>query len=630
MKKKKIIFHSDYPANKTGFGRNLKSLMTYLYKTGKYELVNYTPSMIWKSPEYKRFPWKTYGAIPDNSVEQQAIQSSPDEAYKRQVYYGAYKIDELIKVEKPDVYIGTNDIWGLDYCVSRKWWNKIHSIFHVTLDSTPLLPSALSVADKVKNYYMWSDFATKEMHRLGHKHVNTIYGAIDDICFKNLGQKKKQDLRLKYNLDKDAFIIGFVFRNQIRKEVFALLGGFKQFLAQNPEANAYLLLHTHWSEPAGWDIPRLIEEYKIPKEKILTTYVCKNCGEIEIKPFSGQDKDCRFCNSEKSQITCNIEIGATEEQLNEVYNLMDCYTQVFNAGGLEIPIIEAMYTELPVAVTNYACGETYCNQDFVYPLEFAWTKQIGTQFNRASTYEFSICKFLNKIYRMSKDKRQDIGAQARKWALSNFSISSVGKKWEEIIDNLPEINWDFNFEEEKKDPESLVSQNSDNFLWIKELYRKILKMEEPDDSDGIKYWLQVLKKGGSRQQVLDYFRNVAKQENEKNKKIYIEDFFDKETKGKRVLFVAKESGGDIYYIKSLFASAKELYPNHFIYFATDPKFAEIVESDPHVYKTIPWQQIYENEMEMRKYVEALFIPAIFTQRHLHYLTRSKFNLRIEK
>ena len=70
----------------------------------------------------------------------------------------------------------------------------------------------------------------------------------------------------------------------------------------NPEIkNTYLLLHTHWGE--GWNIHKLAQEFSVNASEILTTYVCKNCGNYEVKNFNGQDLDCKFCGSSKSQTT---------------------------------------------------------------------------------------------------------------------------------------------------------------------------------------------------------------------------------------------------------------------------------------------------------------------------------------
>ena len=81
-----------------------------------------------------------------------------------------------------------------------------------------------------------------------------------------------------------AFLIGFVFRNQLRKSAPNLLDGYDYFCKQSGASNAYLLLHTYWKE--GWDIPRLIKEKNIDPSRILTTYLCQKCQNYEIKPYS--------------------------------------------------------------------------------------------------------------------------------------------------------------------------------------------------------------------------------------------------------------------------------------------------------------------------------------------------------
>ena len=95
---------------------------------------------------------------------------------------------------------------------------------------------------------------------MGHKHVRTIHGSLETDNFYKIEQEPRSKLREFFKTDKN-FIIGFVFRNQLRKSVPNLLDGFKLFKSKNPDSKAKLLLHTHWSE--GWDIPKLIKEKNI-------------------------------------------------------------------------------------------------------------------------------------------------------------------------------------------------------------------------------------------------------------------------------------------------------------------------------------------------------------------------------
>ena len=41
QRKKKVVLHSNSCLANTGFGRHMKFLLSYLFKTGKYELIEY-------------------------------------------------------------------------------------------------------------------------------------------------------------------------------------------------------------------------------------------------------------------------------------------------------------------------------------------------------------------------------------------------------------------------------------------------------------------------------------------------------------------------------------------------------------------------------------------------------------
>ena len=207
-RKKKLLFQSDFSLVKTGFGRNSKSLLSYLYSTGKYEIIHYCVGMNEATPDLKRTPWKSIGTLPASPEKQQEINRDPQ--ISKNAHYGAYYLDEVIKREKPDVYIAVQDIWGVDFAIGKHWFNKISSAIWTTLDSLPLLPSALQAAPKIKNYWIWSDFATKEMHRLGHSHVKTVHGIIDTQYFSRLSDNHRDTLRQNNNINKNSYVIGFV------------------------------------------------------------------------------------------------------------------------------------------------------------------------------------------------------------------------------------------------------------------------------------------------------------------------------------------------------------------------------------------------------------------------------------
>jgi glycosyltransferase involved in cell wall biosynthesis len=581
------------------------------------------------NPELLKTPWKSLGSLPNNPAEIEQLNRDPNQA--RLASYGAYLIDKVIDEEKPDVYVAAQDIWGVDYSINKPWFNKIKSAIWTTLDSLPILPSAVAVAPKLKNYWIWSDFATKALHEMNYKHVETMHGPLDVDNFYRLSDNQRLDLRKKFNIPLNAFIVGFVFRNQLRKSVPNLLEGYALWKARNPEVkNTLLLLHTHWSE--GWNIYKLADEYKIPKNEIITTYICRNCGHYEVKHFNGQDINCNSCGAQKSQITTNVGVGVTEYQLNEVYNLMDVYCHPFTSGGQEIPIQEAKLTELITLVTNYSCGEEMCLEEaHSLPLEWSEYREHGTEFRKASTTPSSIAKQLHKVWKMPIQKRKEIGEKARQWTIDNYSSNVIGKRFEDFIDSADLVDYTkFSIQPEEQDPLFKVPNIEDNSTWLKCLYANILKRPDIDENDdGHKYWMQELSKGVKRQDIENYFRQVAWQENQKNKKLNFEDLLDKDDKGRRILYVIPQEEVDIFLSTSIFSSIKRNYPNYNLYVATKQEFFEILDGNPNVHKVIPFVPQMENwtwtegNKDNNGFFEIAFTPYFNSQRMINYIHNGK-------
>ena len=627
MKKKKILYQSDFALAKTGFAKIAKNLLTYLYNTGKYEVVEYCCGLQYSNPELKKTPWKSIGTLPDNPQEIQELNKDPNNA--RSASYGGYLLDRVINEEKPDVYIAAQDIWGIDFAIEKKWFDKIGSVLWTTLDSLPILPTAVQKAPRIKNYWIWSDFATKELHRLGHSHVKTVRGPLDTSDFFRLDDSKRKELRKKFNIEEDAFIIGFVFRNQLRKSVPNLLEGYALWKKENPQAKSYLLLHTHWGE--GWNIHKLADEYGIDKREILTTYICKNCLQYEIKPFYGHDLNCRFCGSEKSQITSNVSIGVDESQLNEIYNLMDVYCHPFTSGGQEIPIQEAKLAELVTLVTNYSCGEDMCvDGAATLPLEWFEYREHGTEFKKASTDPKSIAQNLNKVFKMSPEEKIKLGKQAREWTIENYSIQNIGKIFESFIDNSPEANFDSIENEELRDPFCQIPVIEDNSQWLIFMYHNILKMKNVDQNDsGHQYWMQELEKGMKRQDIENYFRQVATKENQQMKKVDFQDILEKDDEGKRMIYVIPESAEDVFLSTSFFKNIKKQYPDYKLYVATKEEYFSILKGNKYIDKIIQYfpqmDQLFwlEGIGEHKGFFEIAFLPYLGTQRLIDYTHNGK-------
>lgn len=591
--KKKIVFHSNHSKAFTGFGKNCKNVLSYLQKTGKYEIVEFCNGLPWSHPDLKKLPWKAFGSLPDD----QSIldKASKDPQLGRSAGYGSLMVDKIIEQEKPDLYIGAEDIWAFNSYTEKDWWNKTNCMIWTTLDSLPILPDAINKAKKIKNYFVWASFAEKALNDAGHTHVKTLHGSIDCSNFYRLTNDQRFRLRNFHGINQSDFIIGFVFRNQLRKTVPNLLEGFKMFLNQEPSSNAKLLLHTHWSE--GWDIPRFLQEKGIDPKLVLTTYFCHSCSSYEIKSFAGQDQTCRFCN-QKTSNTTNTKHGVNESQLNEVYNLMDLYCHPFSSGGQEIPIQEAKLTELITLVTNYSCGTDSCSPESGgIPLDWSEYREPGTQFIKASTSSFSISKNIKKVFNMKREKIAEIGKKSRKYVLENYDSSVIGKKLENIIDSLPEVNYDFNLKFKARNPDYNPPNIDSDSKWIIDLYKNILIRDVNEMDSGHQHWMQRLKSDMNRSSVLEYFQSVARKENQENIKIDFSEVFEKNGR-KKCLMVSASDLNILFAATSLLDSFHDIYPDTDLYFACHPQFMYLLFSNPNIKKVLAYQENMENELAM--------------------------------
>lgn len=600
-KRKKILYHSDFSLLKTGFGKAARLVLTHLYNTDKYDIVHFCCGLAPDHPEFERLPWKSIGALPNTGIDQR------DPKVTQMAGYGAFSIDAVMRKERPDVYIGVQDIWGCDFAISKPWFEPENMAIWTTLDSLPILPSAVEAASKTKHFWCWSDFATEGLHKLGHGHVKTLRGPLDTKNFYKLDEEINLRNRNLFGIAKDAFVVGFVFRNQLRKSVPNLLEGYKLFLDQNPEAKekgSKLILHTNFSE--GWGIHKLADEFGVDKEDILTTYVCSSCSSFGVHPFKGQGLNCPHCKSEKTYTTTGIQQGVTEAQLNQVYNLMDVYCHPFTSGGQEIPIQEAKLTELVTLVTNYSCGEDNCTEDSgSLPLDWSEYREHNTEFIKASTSPKSIAAQLKKVYGMPEKERAEKGRQSKKWAEENFAADVIGKSLESFVDLAPDLDTKIYDAKSRRNPEAKIDESLPNEGWIISLYKEILDTKVNRDDDGFKYWMQEIDKGSDKKGIEDYFRNTARKENSSDggcsgESYDMSEMIDPEhVDSKKACFVIPESIGDVYMCTSLFKSIKEQYPDYKLYVATLKQYQDIVRGNPYVDKVID----YKAEMDNIHYLE---------------------------
>ena len=654
-RKKRIGFVTNAAMSiKTGFARNCSALLSFLYKTDKYEIFHLVQAFHEKDPRLKMQPWHSQGVFNDQIVNTEQFQK--DGNFQRIVSYGNLAVKDWVIKNELDCVVHVEDIWSsnIDAYLKQDWFSFLKNNFvqHTTLDSLPILPDAFTWAEKCDNFWCWSDFAERAMKKADpekYSKVETVYGTLNCDHFKPISKEEKKELRKRFNIAEDDVLICFLSRNQLRKLFHSNMEGLAKYKKQFPEGKKIkLLFHTCWTEGAGWPLERIRNELGLEKEDVLATYFCPKCKNWAILPFLGEPLKCPYCNDEKSFVTAGITSTITEQELSKIYGICDAMCHLMTSGGLEYAMVEGLLCGLPLATVNYSCGETFAEQPFVESIDYSLTREVGTAFLKAVPNPNSVAKYFKKISdSVNTDKYRDVSRAGRNWALNNFHVDVIGKKFEKFFDNAEFLDWS-NYHEFKKDydvknPQAEIPQTDSDLEFVKLLYKNILKMDVEDNDEGLLSWYNNFKslpqnapdaeRNKIRNQIEQSFRKIALEHNNQNNQVDFKTFVDLERPNKRLLFVMAESGGDIFLSTSLLKDLKNKYGQDTdVYFMTQiEKFGDILSGNPYIHKVIPWFEPMANEMVAigagQEKKDALFnyciCPAGPTQKYLNYLSHEK-------
>ncbi len=413
-------------------------------------------------------PWRVYPVAPkkDNQREIDEYNSNPINAF------GAAKFNEILIDYKPTHVIDIRDSWHLEY----QFRSPLRKYFsHVIMPAIDAIPQhkvwidMYASADKLISYTDWGIDVLKEA---GLK--NTHYSA--SPCagreYRQFSIDEKNLLKKKLGLG-NIKIIGTVMRNQRRKLFPNLFKDFSEFIKQSGRDDIYLLCHT--SNPDTWELDELLLEYKI-QHKVLFSYACKNCTNVDISFYRGIHSNCTNCNVMSSSFS-STQQGISNENLNNIYNMMDLYVQYSVCEGYGIPLAEAVSCGVPIMAVDYSAMSEIVNNAQGIPIK------VDTLYKEAESGRLMalpdsndfIAK-LNSFFALSDSEREDIG-DFSKMLYGLRSYDKTAEVWLEALKSTsPKRQW--NAEEISYGQPSSVPMNASSSDFARFLISQIL--QEPE------------------------------------------------------------------------------------------------------------------------------------------------------
>ena len=230
--------------------------------------------------------------------------------------YGVDVIPKYLDKYERDVYITLFDPWIFPDRMSglgRPW------IPYTPVDAIPvswLQKNKLQYAYEIVCY---SEFGRRELEKAGLHAVNIPHG-VDTKVYRPLSKKRKAELRKKFGIGENTFVIGSVGANLWdRKDFPRMIRIFAEFNKKVPDSQLYIHAKPDGESGRRYNLAELAKLYGV-------------LGKVKF-PRSGAPK-------------------LTDEQMCNMYNTFDVYFATSRAEACGMPILEAQACGTPAIVPD--------------------------------------------------------------------------------------------------------------------------------------------------------------------------------------------------------------------------------------------------------------------------------------
>ena len=441
MNKLRILMCSEASFISSGFGTYTKEILSRLHKTNKYTIAEFASYGMVNDARDKSIDWTYYANAvnPDDSRHAEYNSRADNQ-------FGRWRFEKVLLDFKPDVVIDIRDYWMSAYQKDSPLRKFFHWILMPTVDSEPQQEDWIDTYLSADAIFTYSDWGADVLRRQSSNNINYIDTTSPGVDLSVFNIKDKKHTRSIFNLPEDYIIIGSVMRNQKRKLIPELFASFRKLLdkieTSQPDLGKKLFLYLHTSFPdQGWDIPEILKDNRI-SNKVLFSYICKNCGNVHCDVFSGPVKTCPKC-AEKLAVFPSVSQGVSSEKLSEIYNLFDMYVQYSICEGFGMPQVEAGACGIPIMTVEYSAMCDVIKKLNAYPIKIkARFKEMETKAIRVYPDNDSliehILSFINTPKKFQDKKRKEI----RELTEKHYDWDKISNKWEKYLDSMSfRSNW---------------------------------------------------------------------------------------------------------------------------------------------------------------------------------------------
>jgi glycosyltransferase involved in cell wall biosynthesis len=238
--------------------------------------------------------------------------------------FGTGRLPRILRKVRPHVVVFQNDPWNMPAYV--------RAVDQTTDVPRPVLIGAVAVdgtncrgwaMNGLDHAIFWTEFARYEALKGGFTKTSSVIPLGVDLNIYEPGDKRAA--RRSLDLPEewlDGFIVGNVARNQPRKRLDLTMRFFANWIKSRQVNDAYLYLHVAPTGDLGYDCDQLTAYHEIRGRVALT------------QPA--------------------VFGGFTEAELAQTYRALDVFLSTSSHEGWNLPLIEAMASEVPTVAGRWA------------------------------------------------------------------------------------------------------------------------------------------------------------------------------------------------------------------------------------------------------------------------------------
>lgn len=317
----KILYMSDHISLMTGFAKVGRAILPRLQKMD-YQIEH----LAWC---YQRKTEKNFPEITKNII------TYPAEAVDYPTLkFGKATLAGILQEVKPDILFTQGDVFMVDFIpqiLDKMGKDRPIWLSFFPIDGLPVPDNWLPTIEQMDISAIYTEFGKDEVIKASNGELKplAIHLGVDSKIYR---PTDKVEAKKMLGIE-GKFIVGNLARNQIRKNLDAVIKAFSIFCQDKPDTMLYLHCaprkykptqrRTELKADVGWDLLDLTRRYKLKNRVLFPTNV-------------GPDE------------------GVSEEVLASIINAWDIAVFPSQGEGFNLPLCEAMACGIPCIATNYA------------------------------------------------------------------------------------------------------------------------------------------------------------------------------------------------------------------------------------------------------------------------------------